>query len=83
MTSPPDLNALKSYILQKFAKRGTVSIEDNTSLVKSGWVDSFAIVDIVAFIESEYGIQLPDGDVVPENFENIAIIRQVLGRSAS
>lgn len=82
MTAPADTTALKNYILQKFAKRGTVSIDDQTSLVKSGWVDSFAIVDIVAFIESEYGIQLPDGEVAPENFENLAIIRQLLQRCA-
>jgi acyl carrier protein len=80
--APQDLSALTQLILQKFAKRGTASIDDKTSLVKSGWVDSFAIVELVSFLEAEYGIQLPDGEVSPENFENLATIRAMLARCA-
>ena len=43
-------------------------------------VDSFGIVEIVSFLETEYGVRLPDGDVVPENFENLETIRALLRR---
>jgi acyl carrier protein len=82
MPVPADLTALRNYIIKKFAKRGTTSIGDDTSLVKSGWIDSFGVVDVVAFIESEYGIHIPDGEVVPEHFENLATIAQLLKRCA-
>jgi acyl carrier protein len=78
--SPDDLAPLSSLILKKFAKRGTASIDDQTSLVKSGWVDSFGIVELVSFLEAEYGVTLPDGEVVPENFETLAAIRAMLRR---
>jgi acyl carrier protein len=80
-SAPIDLSALTQLILKKFAKRGTVSLDDQTSLVKSGWIDSFGIIELVSFLESEYGVKLPDAEVVPENFENLATIRAMLERS--
>lgn len=80
MAATPDLGALSNFILQRFAKRGTTALQETTSLVKSGWVDSFGVVEIVAFIESEYGVRLPDSEVAPENFENLATIRALIER---
>lgn len=80
--APKDLSALSDLILRRFAKRGTTAIDEKTSLVKSGWVDSFGIVEIVSFLESEYGVRLPDSEVAPENFETLAAIRSLLERSA-
>ncbi|MBL8692788.1 MAG: acyl carrier protein [Planctomycetes bacterium] len=77
-----DLSALSKMLL-KFAPRGTKEITETTSLVKSGWVDSFALVEVVSFLEMEYGVRLPDADVVPENFENLAAIRALLDRAGS
>ena len=80
--NPNDLSALRDHILRRFAKRGTTSLDEKASLVKSGMVDSFGIVEIVSFLETEYGVRLPDGDVVPENFENLETIRALLRRCA-
>jgi acyl carrier protein len=79
---PEDLGALRAHILKRFAKRGTASLDDKASLVKSGMVDSFGIVEIVSFLEAEYGVRLPDADVVPENFETLETIRALLRRCA-
>lgn len=81
-TRVPDLSSLARHVVTRFAKRGVVSIDDSTSLVKSGWVDSFGIVEIVSFIESEYGIRIPDAEVTPDNFETLASIRAMLERCA-
>ncbi|MBI3820308.1 MAG: acyl carrier protein [Planctomycetes bacterium] len=78
---PGDFTALRLFILQRFAKRGTTSIDDRASLVKSGLVDSFGIVEIVSYIESEYHVRIADADVAPEHFENLNAIRALLARS--
>jgi len=78
-----DLSKLSALILQRFAPRGTASIDESTSLVQSGWLDSFAILDLVLFLENEYRVRLPDREVVPGNFENLASIRRLLERAGS
>lgn len=80
MPAPTDLSALRSFIIKKFAKRGTTAIDDSTSLVKGGWIDSFGMVDVVAFVEQEYNITIPDAEVNGDNFENLATIRALLAR---
>lgn len=79
----PDLSNLSALILRHFARRGLTAIDETTSLVKSGLLDSFGILDLVLCLESEYRVRLLDRDVVPENFENLALIRRLLERAES
>ena len=84
MTTPlPDLSKVAALVLERFAPSGTAVIDETTSLVESGWLDSFAIVELVAFLEREYGVRLPDRDVTPRNFETLASIRRLLERAAA
>ena len=45
-----------------------------TPLLQSGLIDSLGMVDLVAFIETTFGIQVDDEELVPENFETIFAI---------
>jgi acyl carrier protein len=78
-----DVSALAAFVVRRFAPRGTTSLDESTSLVESGWLDSFAIVEVVAFIEREYRVKLRDEDVIPVNFENLGSLRRILGRALS
>ena len=78
MAAPLDLSAV---ILERFAPRGTPGVDDSTSLVESGWLDSFGIVELVALLERELSVVLRDEDVVPENFETLGRIRGLLDRA--
>lgn len=79
MAAPSDLTALVHYIHQRFAKK-LPAVTESTSLVKSGLVDSFGVIDIVSFLEKEYGVRLPDAEVTPDHFENLTTIRALLAR---
>jgi acyl carrier protein len=78
-----DLSKVAALLLERFAPSGTAAIEETTSLVESGWLDSFAIVEVVAFLEREYGVRLADRDVIPRNFETLASIRRLLARAGA
>ena len=41
------------------------------SLFESGIVDSFALPDLVAALEREFSISIPDSDLMPRKFETI------------
>ena len=83
MAPAADLSKVAGMILERFAPRGTTAIEETTSLVESGWLDSFAIVEVVAFLEREYRVRLPDRDVTPRNFETLTTIRRLLERAGT
>jgi acyl carrier protein len=55
--------------------------ERETSLFRSGLLDSFALVDFVALLEDECGIRVPDSQLRPENFDTIAKIETFVART--
>ncbi len=48
-----------------------VAVAGDESLFDSGVLDSFALTDLVAKLEEEYGIRIPDGDLNPRKFETL------------
>ena len=51
---------------------------DEDSLFDSGYLDSFALPDLVAELEKEFGITIPDSDLNPRKFETVAKIESYL-----
>lgn len=60
---------------------GSRSITDETPLWE-GIIDSIGLVELVGFLEKEYGISIPDGEITAENFRTVAAIgRLVVGKA--
>lgn len=67
--------------INESAETNDVAKPTNTDdLFKLGAVDSFSLVDLVAVIEEHCGVQVPDGDVNPGNFQTIDAIEQYVAR---
>jgi len=76
--------ALKEFILEKFPLARKRGIDHDTFLLQSGIVDSLGILELVAFIENEFSITVSDDELMPENFQNIAMMTSfVAGKAAS
>jgi acyl carrier protein len=61
-------------IVRKVAKSPALPDPDE-SLFDSGFLDSFALPDLVSELESEFGIKIPDSDLNPRKFESITHIQ--------
>ena len=59
-----------------------VSSESN-NLVEEGIIDSFTIVEILSDIEEQFGIKIPDAEVLPENFASVEKIVLLVERFVS
>ncbi|HWF45423.1 MAG TPA: acyl carrier protein [Bryobacteraceae bacterium] len=58
---------------------GKSSVPDgDESLFESGYLDSFALPDMVSAIESEFGISIPDSDLTPRKFDSISRIESYI-----
>jgi len=43
-----------------------------------GMLDSFDLVTLVSTLDQEYGIHIDGTDILPENFQNVAAITELL-----
>jgi acyl carrier protein len=73
---------IQGYVLSEFAaERDEIAPDEN--LLGQGILDSMGILKLVTFLEERFGIQTVDDDLVPENFESIAHMRDFVERKRS
>jgi acyl carrier protein len=49
-------------------------LADDESLQQSGVIDSFGVLSLITFIESEFAVHVSDAEVVPENLDSVSRI---------
>jgi acyl carrier protein len=64
-------------LINKVCKK-TDSPAVDESLFESGYLDSFALPDLVAELEQAFSIQIPDSDLNPRKFDSIERIESYL-----
>ncbi|MCP4074395.1 MAG: acyl carrier protein [Hyphomicrobiales bacterium] len=47
------------------------SLCETESLLESGLMDSTGVLELVAFLECDIGIEINDADIVPENLDSV------------
>lgn len=45
---------------------------DDASFLKSGIIDSTGMMELVLFIEEEFGVKIADTELVPRNLDSVA-----------
>jgi acyl carrier protein len=72
--------SVREFILENFPPARKRGIANDDPLLENGIVDSLGVLDIVAFIESEFGVAAVDDELVPENFRTIQRIAEFVQR---
>ena len=52
--------------------------DENDSFLEKGVVDSMNVMEIVAFVEDTFGVNISDSDIVPSNFDSISNITKFI-----
>ncbi|MEO1201572.1 MAG: acyl carrier protein [Pseudomonadota bacterium] len=74
-------STIHDFVKERFPLAGNVELDNDTSLLESGIVDSLGVLNLVEFVEEQFSIVAEDDDLVPENFDTIdALTRFVLDR---
>ncbi|MFQ5706815.1 MAG: acyl carrier protein [bacterium] len=47
------------------------SLDPDEDLLNQGIIDSMGVLQLVAFIEEKFAVEVADEDIVPENFRSI------------
>jgi len=69
MDSEIIIAGIKKYI-EKNVLSADVKIDAATDLKQAG-IDSFSTVEIILFIERQYGVTIPDEKLIPDNFRTL------------
>jgi acyl carrier protein len=62
---------LTDYIKGEIMRNRNARLNDDEDLLSAGILDSLGILQLVAYVEKTFGIQIPDEDVVYDNFKSI------------
>lgn len=66
---------VRKYILENYLFTDDQSeLANETSLLEQGVIDSTGIMELVFFLEEEFGIKVNDDEMVPENLDSVTSI---------
>ena len=71
---------LRRFIVDNFLDGRDCSLRDNDSFQEAGIIDSTGLLELVNFLETQYGIHVDDADLVAENLDSIQQLAQFLRR---
>jgi acyl carrier protein len=71
---------VRHFVQQNFNVAGTADLSEDTSLIVEGIVDSTGMLEVIAFLESEFGIRISDEETIPANLETLGRIAAFVER---
>ena len=64
---------IRSFIMNNvLIGSDTVNLDNDDSFLEKGIIDSTGILELVAFIESEFDIDVKDEELIPDNFDSVS-----------
>jgi len=64
-------NKVRTFIVENFLFGNADGLQDNSSLLDKGIIDSTGVLELVGFLTDEFSITIDDEELVPENFDSI------------
>jgi acyl carrier protein len=72
LTQESVTNVVGDFVRQKCGLNANVG--PKTALLRDGLLDSFALIELIGALEQKLGISLPDGALIPEDFETPTVL---------
>lgn len=65
-------DAVREFVVNSFLL-GSVSqaLNDEDSFLEKGIIDSTGILELVSFVQDEFGIKIDDAELVPDNLDSL------------
>ncbi len=74
-------NQVRQYIVENFLFGDESPLEsDSMSLLDGGIIDSVGVMELVAFLEQDFGLDVADEDLIPENLDSVDNLSAYIGR---
>ena len=67
---------IREFIVENFLFGQANGLGDGDSLLDKGVIDSTGVLELIGFVEDNYGLKVADEEIVPDNFDSIDRISQ-------
>jgi acyl carrier protein len=74
---------IRDFVTSNFYVADPKSLEDRTSLLDQGIIDSTGVLEVVVFVETTFGITVEDGEMLAENLDSIERIAAFVARKTT
>jgi acyl carrier protein len=71
---------LREFVTTNFYLSSDSELDDTTSFLERGILDSTGVLELVVFVEKTFDIQVKDDELVPANFDSIAALAGFIAR---
>lgn len=65
------ISTLSGYIAREILKQPARRIDPDETLISSGLVDSFHLVDLAVFVEEQFGVRIDDTELTADTFDSL------------
>lgn len=68
----PIQSEIRNFVAENFLfGEDPESLQNDDSFLETGIIDSTGVLELVAFIEDQYDVEVDDDELVPENLDSI------------
>ena len=65
------VNDLKQFVVTELLDGRDTGLDEHTPLLEWGVIDSLSVAELVSFTRERFGIEVPQGEVSPENMKDL------------
>ena len=63
---------MREFVYERLLyRRNGNTLGDDTSMLDEGIVDSTGVLELVLYVEEEFGFEVDDEDITPDNFDTL------------
>lgn len=63
---------VRQYIAENILFTKTYPYPDTASFLENSVIDSMNVMELVVFLEEQFGIQVEDHEIIPDNFDSVS-----------
>ena len=69
---------LSTFIATTILKQPNRSIGDSESLISTGLIDSFSLMDLALFVEDTFGVRIEDTELNADTFDDLTQLTSLI-----
>ena len=76
-----NVDAIRTFIFENFLFDADESaLKNDASFLEQGIIDSTGVLELVEWLEDEFGFQINDEELIPENLDSVNLLAAFIQR---
>jgi len=71
---------VRQFLRENFFVDDSEELQEDMSFMQTHLIDSTGFVELIAFVEESFGIEVRDEEMLPENLDSIASLKRYVTR---